>query len=1019
MTVTDLKNLVVEVLHHDDKGWSAGSGFFVSKGLVLTALHIVDGPGEVLIRIQGKEEHPAEVLLRGDKIKADLAVLKVSDAAVDVPPLRYGEVDRREARIVKECWAVGFPRFKVLKHEPSKPKPPPPSAHVWGDIPTGEFLGQQLLTLQVSNKSPRPLRKGSEWGGMSGAVVFSGDDIVVGVVIEHRLPEGESALTVVPITALDLLLEAEATKWWKLLGVDRQRLVPLPGNKHEQRLQALIAMSSIYEQIRGSEITDIASWDYNSLVDAPEILTTTPKIAELSSNKDVPFQAIEVPANFIGRDEEYEVLEKELQSGRRVVVIRNGLGGIGKTSLAAYLAHRLRHLFPDGVLWGRVDTEDTKVIMLSFIESFGISSAARLKYLSTDTARASYYRSLLADKRCLIVLDNAESPEQVRPLIPSLGASQVVITTRYAISSAIAQAFDLHLDVLSTSSSISLFSALSNVDVQLTSSQALEVLVARLGHLPLAIRIAAGIVRDLHWTVDDYLKRLQESSTLDWVSTEDDPISVRKSFAISYSSLSQEITKKIFRTLGIFQQANIPSAVIAYIVKCSLNEVEHAILTLVRRGLIEIEAEKQSYILIHPLMRRYMIELLVQSGEEQVAHAHAYAGQWYRDHISFWKDSQQQFQYGVLGTEEDAVVGLTSVSHYYQAKLYDQAQEVLVAIADTVSLQGREDSLIKYSNELNQVTKLVPWLQLYRCKFLTTSKDSEVVEEGVNTQLDLAKSSDLKVASAALIHLASMKTNARQYEEAQQLLKESQKLKEQLIPPDAKGISYILNQLAHISLQTGGRYRDALEQHNQALKIQRQIADTKGIAYTLLKMAVIHLRHLNETEQALEMLSEAEALANDAVSKIVLVFIWMEKAEALRHLEYYADAVENLQQALGLAATFDNPFPEAHVLRRLALVYEQIEFYGDALRCIERCRAIVVSMAPEQASKLDKNLRRIQTKTKNLEEELHQIETKLQEPGQVKDNTERRLMSRRRKRLRQKLGLEPALIRLGKHSKYK
>src|SRR5947209_7278606 len=98
MTVTDLKNLVVEVLHHDDKGWSAGSGFFVSKGLVLTALHIVDGPGEVLIRIQGKEEHPAVVRLQGNNDIVDLAVLEVPDVVVDVPLLRYGEVDRREAR---------------------------------------------------------------------------------------------------------------------------------------------------------------------------------------------------------------------------------------------------------------------------------------------------------------------------------------------------------------------------------------------------------------------------------------------------------------------------------------------------------------------------------------------------------------------------------------------------------------------------------------------------------------------------------------------------------------------------------------------------------------------------------------------------------------------------------------------------------------------------------------------------------------------------------------------------------
>jgi toxoflavin biosynthesis protein ToxD len=228
----DLSKLVVEVLHNrgDDThpDWSAGSGFFVSSRLVLTALHNVDGPGELLVRIHRTEEHPAVVHLQGDKDIIDLAVLEVSDVTVDVPQLHYGAVDRSKPTLVERCWAIGFPQLKVLKHKRGKPKPPPSSDHVYGEIPTGDYLGQQLLTLKVRD-SPRPQRRGSEWEGMSGAVVFSGDYIVVGVITEHHLPEGESALTVVPITAIDLLPEAEATKWWKLLGVDPQALVRLPG----------------------------------------------------------------------------------------------------------------------------------------------------------------------------------------------------------------------------------------------------------------------------------------------------------------------------------------------------------------------------------------------------------------------------------------------------------------------------------------------------------------------------------------------------------------------------------------------------------------------------------------------------------------------------------------------------------------------------------------------------------------------------------------------------------------------
>ncbi len=256
MTAAGLSNLVVEVLHNrgDDNhpDWSVGSGFFVGTGLVLTALHNVDGPGELLVRVHGTEEHSAVVRLQGDKDIVDLAAVEVSDVAEDVSPLRYGAVDRSAPTVVERCWAVGFPRFKERVHDP---KPLRLSAQVNGEIPTGENLDQSLLTLQV-RRFPRPLPSSavreSEWAGMSGATVFSGDNIIVGVITEHHLPEGESALAVVPITALDLLSEAEAAKWWKLLGVDKQALVRLPGEapsslSHVERQNRTILLKRVRE----------------------------------------------------------------------------------------------------------------------------------------------------------------------------------------------------------------------------------------------------------------------------------------------------------------------------------------------------------------------------------------------------------------------------------------------------------------------------------------------------------------------------------------------------------------------------------------------------------------------------------------------------------------------------------------------------------------------------------------------------------------------------------------------------
>jgi WD40 repeat protein len=229
-------DLVVEVLHNrgDDEApdWTVGSGFLIGRGLVLTASHNI-GPGELLVRVHGSEECVASVSKRGDG-DLDLAVVEIVDSRLEAPPRRYGAVDRDSAAVVGRCWAVGFPRFK---ERPGKAKPMRLTAQVNGEIPTAENLGHQLLTLRVTG-APRALPNGglpeSEWSGMSGAVVFA-DDVIVGVITEHHRPEGESSLTVVPLTAIDQLEDHEAAAWWELLGVDRAQLVRLPVDGHRRR----------------------------------------------------------------------------------------------------------------------------------------------------------------------------------------------------------------------------------------------------------------------------------------------------------------------------------------------------------------------------------------------------------------------------------------------------------------------------------------------------------------------------------------------------------------------------------------------------------------------------------------------------------------------------------------------------------------------------------------------------------------------------------------------------------------
>src|SRR5580700_3101690 len=228
----------VEVLH--DRGlavpeaagrWTAGSGYLIGGRLVLTAAHAVGcrqelgDDAQLLVRTIGGSEFAARVVLAGDESsRVDLALLEISDSRFGelLPPVGFARVDRDSAAPVPGCWAVGFPRFgeagPVLA-EGSRRE----TWHVRGDILPGGKLRSGLLSLQVTS-TPQPLPAslaGSEWEGMSGAVVFAagandGDQAAVGVISTHYRPEGESALTVVPITAAADL--TAAAQWWQQLG---------------------------------------------------------------------------------------------------------------------------------------------------------------------------------------------------------------------------------------------------------------------------------------------------------------------------------------------------------------------------------------------------------------------------------------------------------------------------------------------------------------------------------------------------------------------------------------------------------------------------------------------------------------------------------------------------------------------------------------------------------------------------------------------------------------------------------
>ncbi|MEU8381113.1 BTAD domain-containing putative transcriptional regulator, partial [Streptosporangium sp. NPDC048865] len=214
----------------------------------------------------------------------------------------------------------------------------------------------------------------------------------------------------------------------------------------------------------------------------------------------VPITPRQLPvdvAEFTGRDEELKRLDGLLSGSSRVCVI-TGTAGVGKTCLAVHWAHLATERFPGGQLY--VDLQgfgpgesalDPHEALSGFLQTLGVSK----QQIPVDPqARIALYRTLLAGRRALVLLDNARDAEQVRWLLPGGTECMVVITSRQGLNSLVSQhaAALLTLDVLTYRESRQLLTRRLGRECVEADARATDEIIDLCGRLPLPLAIAAG-----------------------------------------------------------------------------------------------------------------------------------------------------------------------------------------------------------------------------------------------------------------------------------------------------------------------------------------------------------------------------------------------------------------------------------------------------------------------------------------------------------------------------------------------
>ncbi|HEY3713897.1 MAG TPA: tetratricopeptide repeat protein [Jatrophihabitantaceae bacterium] len=318
-------------------------------------------------------------------------------------------------------------------------------------------------------------------------------------------------------------------------------------------------------------------------------------------------------APFCGRLDAVRALDEVFApDGAPKLVAICGTAGVGKTALALHWAHRVADRFPDGQLYINlcgydanppVTAENAVVTFLHSLLPPGAPVPAGAR------EQLALYRSLSADRSLLVVLDNAATPDDVRPLLPAGTDSVVLVTSRDAMAGLVARdgSRRIDLDALPASDALDLLGRLVG-DRALADPEATTALAERCARLPLALRLAAELaISNADSSIGTLIEDLDRADPLDELETGGDQhSSLRAVFSWSYGRLPAGVARA-FRLLGMHPGREYDAYALAALADCSLREARALLRTLTRAHLLDEPIRGRHA--MHDLLHAYAVEL--------------------------------------------------------------------------------------------------------------------------------------------------------------------------------------------------------------------------------------------------------------------------------------------------------------------------------------------------------------------------------------------------------------------------
>jgi DNA-binding SARP family transcriptional activator len=622
-----------------------------------------------------------------------------------------------------------------------------------------------------------------------------------------------------------------------------------------------------------------------------------------SADAPVPAQLPSAAAGFTGRAEALAKLDALLtpRLPSAPVVVIAGTAGVGKTALAVHWAHQHRDSFPDGQLYVNLggyapgSPMSAQRALAGFLRALGVP-AERIP-LEADEA-AALYRSLLADRRVLVVLDNAHAPDQVRPLLPGGAGCLTVVTSRDELAglAALDGARLLAVGVLRTDEALSLLTALlgaARIDAEPVAAAEVATLCAC---LPLALRIAAAhLTRHPRQPVAGLAAELREGNRLAVLSVAgDDQAAVRAAIDLSYATL-QPSAQRIFLLAGLVPGSDLSTRAAAAAAAESIAGTRELLADLARAHLVEEHAPGR--FAMHDLLRLYASE---RAHDEMTAAERDAAAARLCDFYLCATDAAARLLYPNMqrlplperpaadhaspaipdrGGEEDLVFGLDADALGW----LEAERPNLVATVTWAAVHGH----LAVAWLIADAMRGYFWMRRYAADWLA------VAEAGLAAATIGA---DPRGMAAAHLSLAQAKRWLARYPDAETHLIQARDLA--LRASWEPGAAAALGSLANV-YRDQGRMTDAAAHHRQARDIYQRSGNRGGEATSLGNLGNV-LLELGRLDEAIGFLSQSLAIYQEI---------------GARHAEGH------LLNSIGCAYLIQGRLPEAldHLERALAL----------------------------------------------------------------------------------------------------